>query len=438
MIKWSKRNCSIMGKICLVKSLLIPQLTHALQALIIPEKIICKLNSMFFRFIWKKRFSNTKAYEKVKRKVMCQETSKGGLNMIDLGDFQKSFVLGWFSKLLQPNEEAWKSIPLSMFSKLGKNLCCFQANVKPALFKGLGLITNKFWKSVLECWLDNHEKILPCVKKMTQLENVCLWNNSLIAYRGKTMFLRDWVTSDICYVKDLYENNMFLPFHRICERVGHKPTRLFEYGAIRTAIASLFLKMNDNGIQAMKVMDYQKISTFKPRQFRKLMVDAYQTETIAVSFWKRKMGIEINKDIWQIASNASKEVRLRLLHWKITHNIYPTNIILYKMGITESISCTHCTEETDYIEHFFYYCIKISKVWNLVEEAFFTACSKRIHVDVRDALFGLVKRNSISSAEANYVNLLILIAKMCIGIYRYGTPLEIGCIFEKELSLRND
>ena len=55
IVTWSKRNCSIMGKICVVKSLLLPQIIFAMQALVAPADIIKKLNTLFFRFIWKKK-----------------------------------------------------------------------------------------------------------------------------------------------------------------------------------------------------------------------------------------------------------------------------------------------------------------------------------------------------------------------------------------------
>ena len=86
-----------MGKICIVKSLLLPQIIFAMQALVAPGDIIKKLNTLFFRFIWKKKYSNTKSFEKVKRRIMCQKM-EGGLSMINVDDLQKSFLLSWAKK----------------------------------------------------------------------------------------------------------------------------------------------------------------------------------------------------------------------------------------------------------------------------------------------------------------------------------------------------
>ena len=44
-----------------------------------------------------------------------------------------------------------------------------------------------------------------------------------------------------------------------------------------------------------------------------------------------KMNAKI-EDYFSIAHESTKESRLRLLHFKFIHNIYPTNILLNKMA----------------------------------------------------------------------------------------------------------
>ena len=57
-----------MGHTCTVKYLLLPQIIFSMQALVAPPEIIQKLNTLFFRFIWKKKYFNTKAFEKARKK----------------------------------------------------------------------------------------------------------------------------------------------------------------------------------------------------------------------------------------------------------------------------------------------------------------------------------------------------------------------------------
>ena len=77
---WEKRNLSIAGKVCIIKTFFISQL----QALVVPDPAVTQVNRILFRFLWRKKDCNRKAFEKVKRTVVCGALENGGLNMIDL------------------------------------------------------------------------------------------------------------------------------------------------------------------------------------------------------------------------------------------------------------------------------------------------------------------------------------------------------------------
>ena len=429
---WSKRNLSIVGKICIVKSLLLSQLTYVLQSLCAPESFLKKINTIFFRFIWKKKYSNTKAFEKVKRKIICNTTENGGLNMIDAIDVQKSFLLSWAAKLQAQTDKKWKCIPNEAFSKTGHFLCCFKANVKASTFKGMNHIPSPFWKNVLKCWLNNNflQKLNPNIPS-----EQCLWNSTHITYRNQTLFLNDWIRCGITSVSDVMENDNIKSLETICNEIGHKPTRLFEYRAIRTAIESYLRRLRNE--QYHIDSDFTPMqSLITPRQFRKFIIMINSIQPSITRFWENKLNYKIEPKTWLVASECTKESRLRLLHWKITHNIYPTNILLSKLGIATNNKCLFCPDEIDYVEHFFYHCNKIQHIWKYIEQKILFKYNMCIKLSVTDALLGLVRNNETDKSLTTYANLLILIAKMCIGIVRYHHPREIVDLFEYELMLR--
>ena len=86
-------------------------------------------------------------------------------------------------------------------------------------------------------------------------------------------------------------------------------------------------------------------------------------------------------NFWSIAFRATKETRLRVLHWKILHNIYPTNILLCKMKIKEN----KCTAVVDYIEHF----PAVLAFWRYIELHILITFNVHIHLTVTDILFGM-------------------------------------------------
>ena len=70
---WEKRNLSVVGKICIIKAFLISQVVYVMQALVVPENVLIEINRLLFRFLWRKEDCNRRAFEKVKRSVLCTE-----------------------------------------------------------------------------------------------------------------------------------------------------------------------------------------------------------------------------------------------------------------------------------------------------------------------------------------------------------------------------
>ena len=87
------RNMSIVGKVCIIKTFLISQLVCIMQVLVVPHSVLTQVNRLLFRFLWRKKGCNRKAFEKVKRSVVCSDLENGGLGMIDLKQMQTAFLL---------------------------------------------------------------------------------------------------------------------------------------------------------------------------------------------------------------------------------------------------------------------------------------------------------------------------------------------------------
>ena len=51
------------------------------------------------------------------------------------------------------------------------------------------------------------------------------------------------------------------------------------------------------------------------------------------------------KHIWNALPDCTKEARLISLNWKIIHNIYPTKLLLHKMGKAQSDICNICNSQ---------------------------------------------------------------------------------------------
>ena len=159
-------------------------------------------------------------------------------------------------------------------------------------------------------------------------------------------------------------------------------------------------------------------------------------EPTANLFWERKFNYNITESTWLAAREASKEIRLIELQYKLLHNIYPTNIMLQKMKVTHTNKCSYCTDTVDYIEHFFYECQYVTPLWVHVTNIIRNVTNINLRsVSLFDALFGL--QQQCSKTDKKNANLLILIAKMTISIAKKtntSTPLIL--LFDQQKSLR--
>ena len=151
----------------------------------------------------------------------------------------------------------------------------------------------------------------------------------------------------------------------------------------------------------------RKINTAK--DFRKALIFMHDSVPCAKGFWSRKFGLEIHERIWSIPSLVTKETRLRVLQWKILHNIYPTNILLCKMKVRDDRMCSYCNDVVDYIQHFTFDCPTIKKFWNYTEQYILITFDIQTHLTVVDVLFG-IKQHIYGKVKTKRINHVILIA----------------------------
>ena len=83
---------------------------HA-NILVVPDPVLTHVIRILFRLLWRKKDCNCKAFETVKRTVVCCALENGGLNMIDLTQMQAAFLLQWAGRLFQAQAlDKWSRI----------------------------------------------------------------------------------------------------------------------------------------------------------------------------------------------------------------------------------------------------------------------------------------------------------------------------------------
>ena len=115
---WNKRNITLMGRITIVKSLLLSQIIHLLMVLVPPECVRQKIDSMIFRFIWK---TTGKGGEKVKRVNVIQSYEKAGLKMTNVHMVWQKLLAKWPKRFITEENALYKIIPKQLLQRFGKD-----------------------------------------------------------------------------------------------------------------------------------------------------------------------------------------------------------------------------------------------------------------------------------------------------------------------------
>ena len=429
---WEKRNLSIMGKVIIVKTFLISQFNYVLQALFLPEDILRQINTIIFRFLWKRQFSNRRAFEKVKRDVLCLGYEKGGLKMINIFDMQHAFVIKWFQEIFNHKDSLFSQIPQSLFDTLGDDFSVLKCTVSSKEFKGLGLITSQFWRQALKVWIDNNsDQAVPLNNYYDQV----IWNNDRIRFKHNVLFWKSWCNK-FNYVGDLFVDDSFATLDQAKNSLGKNATVHFQYFALFNALPAdwRFPQVEDWHINE-PMFCKEKVSQFSTKSVRINLVKKREKTPGSVSFWRRKFHDVDVMPYFALLYNCTRETRLRTLQWKILHNIYPTNILLYKMGKTNSSDCNYCGVR-DFIEHFFCDCIIVRRLWLVLEEKIELILGHHFVLTEVFKLFG-VTSNDVPVGLVNKINHLLLLVKMCISKFKYGSYHNILLLFDYELKLRS-
>ena len=179
---WCSRSLTLLGKITVLKNLIIPKIIYKVSHLpiFLPDSFVNELNQILFRFIWGSK------WKKVFRLKLCCNIKEGGANMISIKCHMLSINLKWIQKLFDSNYvSTWKYIE-KMCLKENLFFCILRSNLKinNMLIKKLVVSKNSknsilTLKTILKT-IDHH------------FDESYLWLNRLDKYQNKPIFIANF------------------------------------------------------------------------------------------------------------------------------------------------------------------------------------------------------------------------------------------------------
>ena len=370
---WRSRNLSLIGKICVIKTLLLPQLLYLFSVLCIkiPKKFFKDLNSLFYKFIW------NGGTDRVKRVYLCNNFTMGGLKMIDPYVFSLAQKLTWVKLLLDENyDSVWKSIEMSFLDK-------FSA-IRDILWKSYApeTVLNQLRCTQLvdsiRTWYLFRDKV--CMKEfgydylyLGSLQ--CIWFNRNIRSKSKQYFFYlDWFEKGIIFISDLL--NPPHPDYKLFEELvldyDISPLGRRKYNFLIQNIPVPWLDGVTSGTVDLdihveiikKLLDCKKV----PRYAYSILSEECNPDK-SISFWNDSCPPPGNMDVdWKKVhiSNfkCTIDTRLRSFYFKMFHRSIAFNAFLFKIKRKDSPNCSFCEKEPETTVHVFCECSVVKRLWN--------------------------------------------------------------------------
>lgn len=116
--KWMCRGLTTEGKILIIKTYGLSQLIYNLQTYQIRNEDLIIIERMIFKFIWSKNWNTHRVSERIKRSVLKNEYSNGGLNAPDIECLNRALKLKQFIRA-STSTHAIKNLQIVSLEKLG-------------------------------------------------------------------------------------------------------------------------------------------------------------------------------------------------------------------------------------------------------------------------------------------------------------------------------
>ena len=352
---WKRRELTPIGRITVVKSILLPNITHLFMSLPNPsDYVINTIKNMLVDFVWQ-------GPSKIKYSILIKQHEEGGLKMPDIYSYMKSLKISWLKRLSNSNNSNY-AILVNEIINIEKLFNCGKLYAS-SLHKN---IQNDFWKDVLKALTDFID-IVP-INSLESFSELPLFYNHNFLVDGKPVFYRLWYEKGVRYVRDLLDcNGNFLRREHFENKCGFK-VNFLNYESLLNAVRKY--KMNLNTQNPMNLHRGLPSFPIMPCYIKPLLTSK-QGISKQYSMFINNSEIPTSNIKWQNMFNTTllewkylyswvyivtKDSYLQWFQTRIAHRLLATNSLLCKLKISNTDLCSFCKIEKETLTHLFWEC----------------------------------------------------------------------------------
>uniref|UniRef100_A0A9J8C6A8 Reverse transcriptase domain-containing protein n=1 Tax=Cyprinus carpio carpio TaxID=630221 RepID=A0A9J8C6A8_CYPCA len=320
---WLARDLSLAGRVLLSKAEGLSRVSYLFSVMDCPKSSCVFLDKLLYNFIWKNKS------HKVKKEVLRNKISDGGLEVVDFTLFNHVLKVNWLKRFVRKTDSIWNTFPNFIFKKIGGIEFLLQC---PFSLGKLPIKLAKFHQQALLSWL--------LVYKHNFSPHRCfIWNNQNIVYRNKSLFFERWYLNNIYTVNQLIDDNGQLFSFSEFSRKFDFGASLKEYNTVFNAIPS-GIKTLLKGEQS-----FNPVSIYSPNnsisvegilivedKFNNRFVRNHiNRKSIPASSFKWMALYNVNwSAVWSLPHKYLLTNKIKEVTFKILHRCYPCNSVLNK------------------------------------------------------------------------------------------------------------
>ena len=346
------------GKIIIVKTLLLPKITHILSSLPNPsDDTIKDISKILYSFIW-----NSKR-DPIKRVRLCQTLRDNGLAMIDIESYIKSLKIKWIKRLLKGIKSTWcLLVPSNISTK-------FVWNFGVEALQNLRIkIMNPFWRDVVSAW-TSFTKDFSLPEEFICNEN--LFNSDITKF--KNIRYDSWERNGVKFVGDLLENGRLITWQRFMEKYNIYCIK-FEYDNLLRSLPNVVKNAQVTQLYQQPPLPARLQCLLSNTTFSRFFVktsmnnrERNQNDVIRIkNKWIRDIESFEPLSVLNVKKSVSAS-RYTSFQFKLVMRILTTNTFLKIIRVQENDMCTFCQESRETLMHLFLTCSCVDKLWNEIE-----------------------------------------------------------------------
>ena len=371
---WKSRNLTFEGKSLIIKTFGLSQLIYNLQAYRLKEECIKKIERLIFGFLWvSSRSENDKGIDRIKRSILKNDITEGGLNITDVECLNKSLKLRQFIRAGNSKHPIARIQDYCMEQLGYKNNVILQEYAKITKKEEVTRIAqitiNNLCDYTRKVIISNYEQYTGDINAVnyissTKIDSFLLRENKKLVHCVYIPLRNEGVEllHELCCEEEIERERARLK--RIRMVIVNFPSEMMEIAASYDEnVNKDSLGLTHTLIKGEEWMEIGKVTTKVLQSTLKII-----TNKISNQDFDLKLGIiNYNKEFIGKFRKQCKNVKLRHIYFRLISKDFFTREKMFKYKMIDNNKCKRCGEVESY-KHLLWECREASNIWRVYNE----------------------------------------------------------------------